>query len=109
MLVARTENLLCPLSLTDLVYSGVSVSPSPSPPPAPDAPAAPPSSDGDKLPGYGVAVIVVGFLLFAAVLMCAIAMYVKEKQGKPIFVNLDAVQVTASGGKAIQPTSSTAN
>jgi len=82
MLVSRTANLLCPLSLTDMKYSGVSA-----PPPAPD--------DSDDLPAWAIALIAVFCSLFVLVLAGACYMFAREKQGKPIFT-----EVTSEVAKA---------
>ena len=79
LLVNQTANLMCPLALTDIAYSGV---------------AAPVSTDDDdKLPGWGIAIIVIALVLFFAVLLFAIMMYRAEKRGKPIFTSLTDIQV----------------
>jgi len=96
VLVDRTANLLCPLALTDMSYSGVASSP---PPPSPGAPPLE-SGDDDDMPGWGVAVIVVVAVLFLAVLAFAIAMYLAEKRGAPIFVSLQDVQVANKAPQA---------
>lgn len=91
VLVSRTANLLCPLALPDMSYSGVFNSP---PPPSPAAPLAlPNASDDDDLPAWGIAVIVVVAVLFLMVLAFAIMMYLAEKRGKPIFTTLQDIQV----------------
>jgi len=95
-LVDRTASLLCPLALTDMSYSGVASSP---PPPSPGAPPVE-SGDNDDMPGWGVAVIVVVAVLFLAVLAFAIAMYLAEKRGAPIFVSLQDVQVANKAPQA---------
>ena len=87
VLVSRTANLLCPLALTDMSYSGVANPP-------------PPPSSSDDLPDWGIAVIVVVGVLFLAVLAFAIAMYLAEKRGAPIFVSLQDVQVAAKAPQA---------
>jgi len=89
VLVDRTANLLCPLALTDMSYSGVASSPPPVE-----------SGDNDDMPGWGVAVIVVVAVLFLAVLAFAIAMYLAEKRGAPIFVSLQDVQVANKAPQA---------
>ena len=81
LLVNRTANLLCPLALTDIAYSGVA------------APPPPPVSTDDALPGWGIAIIVIALVLFFAVLLFAIMMYRAEKRGKPIFTSLTDIQV----------------
>ena len=70
---------MCPLALTDIAYSGV------------DAPVS--TDDDDKLPGWGIAIIVIALVLFFAVLLFAIMMYRAEKRGKPIFTSLTDIQV----------------
>ena len=79
----QTANLMCPLALTDIAYSGVAA-----PPPPP-----PPVSTDDELPGWGIAIIVIALVLFFAVLLFAIMMYRAEKRGKPIFTSLTDIQV----------------
>ena len=78
LLVNQTANLLCPLALTDIAYSGV--------------PPSRVSTDDDKLPGWGIAIIVIALVLFFAVLLFAIMMYRAEKRGKPIFVSVNDIQ-----------------
>ena len=82
LLVNQTANLLCPLALTDIAYSGV--------------PPSPVSTDDDKLPGWGIAIIVIALVLFFAVLLFAIMMYRSEKRGKPMFVSVNDNQVVAN-------------
>ena len=84
LLVNQTANLLCPLALTDIAYSGVAAPPSPV------------STDDDKLPGWGIAIIVIALVLFFAVLLFAIMMYRSEKRGKPMFVSVNDNQVVAN-------------
>ena len=79
LLVNQTANLLCPLALTDIAYSGI--------------PPSPVSTDDDKLPGWGIAIIVIALVLFFAVLLFAIKTYRAEKRGKPIFVSANDIQV----------------
>ena len=57
----------------------VSVVSAPTPYPKPD----------DGLPGWAIAVIAVVCVLLVAVLTCAIAMFLRERAGKPIFQNLE--------------------
>ena len=64
---------LVPAGTTDIAYSGIL------PPPV--------STDDDKLPGWGIAIIVIALVLLFAVLLFAIMMYRAEKRGKPIFVS----------------------
>ena len=118
LLVNQTANLLCPLALTDIAYSGVAAPPSPvstdddddddsgvAAPPSPvstdddddddsgvAAPPLPVSTDDNKLPGWGIAIIVIAMVLLFAVLLFAIMMYRAEKRGKPIFVSLNDIQ-----------------
>ena len=80
----KTANLMCPLALTDIAYSGVAA-PLPAPP-------------DDELPDWGIAIIVIALVLFFAVLLFAIMMYRAEKRGKPIFTSLTDIQV-ANGAK----------
>ena len=77
----QTANLMCPLALTDIAYSGIA------------APPPPPTDDKDELPDWGIAIIVVVLVLFFAVLLFAIMMYRAEKRGAPIFIGLNDVQV----------------
>ena len=79
LLVNQTANLMCPLALTDIAYSGVAA-PLPAPP-------------DDELPDWGIAIIVIALVLFFAVLLFAIMMYRAEKRGKPIFTSLTDIQV----------------
>ena len=75
MLVTRTANLLCPLALTDMSYSGVTLSPSPA--------SASSNSDDDDT----VLVAIVIALAVAMLFVCGFAaiMYTKEKAGEPMF------------------------
>ena len=86
LLVNQTANLLCPLALTDIAYSGVAAPPSPVSTDDDD-------DDDDKLPGWGIAIIVIALVLFFAVLLFAIKTYRAEKRGKPIFVSANDIQV----------------
>ena len=63
----------------DSVVTVVSVVSAPTPYPKPD----------DGLPGWAIAVIAVVCVLLVAVLTCAIAMFLRERAGKPIFQNLE--------------------
>ena len=99
LLVNQTANLLCPLALTDIAYSGVAAPPSPVSTDDDDdddsgvaAPPLPVSTDDNKLPGWGIAIIVIAMVLLFAVLLFAIIMYRAEKRGKPIFVSLNDIQ-----------------
>ena len=99
LLVNQTANLLCPLALTDIAYSGVAAPPSPVSTDDDDdddsgvaAPPLPVSTDDNKLPGWGIAIIVIAMVLLFAVLLFAIMMYRAEKRGKPIFVSLNDIQ-----------------
>ena len=86
LLVNQTANLLCPLALTDIAYSGV------------DAPVS--TDDDDKLPGWGIAIIVIALVLFFAVLLFAIMMYRSEKRGKPMFVSVNDIPVANEKAQA---------
>ena len=88
LLVKQTANLMCPLALEDIAYSGVA------------APPSPPDDDDKKLPGWGIAIIVIALVLFFAVLLFAIMMYRAEKRGKPIFVSVNDTQVANAKAQA---------
>ena len=103
LLVNQTANLLCPLALTDIAYSGVAAPPSPVSTDDDDdddsgvaAPPLPVSTDDNKLPGWGIAIIVIAMVLLFAVLLFAIMMYRSEKRGKPMFVSVNDNQVVAN-------------
>ena len=55
-------------------------------------------SESDDVPPWVVIVIVIVSLLFVAVCIFASLMYFREKQGKPIFKNLEG----ASAGPAVE-------
>ena len=65
----------------DSVVTVVSVVSAPKPYPKPES--------GDDLPGWAIGVIAVVCVLLVAVLTCAIAMFLRERAGKPIFQNLE--------------------
>ena len=48
------------------------------------------TKDKDKIPGWGIALIVVACLLCVLFFAFAFGMYLREKQGKPIFLTLEA-------------------
>lgn len=64
----------------DSVVTVVSVVSAPTPYPKPES--------GDDLPGWAVGVIAVVCVLCLLLFACACAMYLREKQGKPIFTSL---------------------
>ena len=65
----------------DSVVTVVSVVSAPTPHPKPES--------GDDVPGWAIGVIAVVCVLLVAVLTCAIAMFLRERAGKPIFQNLE--------------------
>lgn len=73
---------------------------SPMPPPSPSLPpyTVGLKSESDDVPPWVVIVIVIVSLLFVAVCIFASLMYFREKQGKPIFKNLEG----ASAGPAVE-------
>ena len=81
MLVARTADLLCPLALSDMSYSGIDTSPSPVPP----STASNKSSDNDA-----VLLTVVIVMAVVSLVVCGFIflMYTKEKAGEPMFMPL---------------------
>ena len=86
MLVARTADLLCPLALSDMSYSGIDTSPAPTAS----------SNSGSSSEGSQVLLIIVIIMAVAMVSVCALVfvMYTKEKAGEPIFkplVDMDAI------------------
>ena len=96
-LAERTKNLRCPVQLKNLAYSGVSAPPPPPPPPFPSLPSSPSlplqmaeSKDDDVLPTWGIVLVAVVCLLFLLMFAAAFLMYRREKQGKPIFLTLEA-------------------
>ena len=46
--------------------------------------------DKEKIPAWGIALIVVACLLCVLFFACAFGMYLREKQGKPIFLTVEA-------------------
>ena len=48
--------------------------------------------DNDKIPAWGIALIVVACLLCVLFFVFAFGMYLREKQGKPIFVSMEKAQ-----------------
>ena len=82
MLVDRTANLLCPLALSDMSYSGIDTSPSPVPP---STASSNKSSDNDA-----VLLTVVIVMSVVSLVVCGFIflMYTKEKAGEPIFMPL---------------------
>ena len=48
--------------------------------------------DKDKIPAWGIALIVVACLLCVLFFVFALGMYLREKQGKPIFVSMEKAQ-----------------
>jgi len=83
VLKTATASLRCPLNLEDVVYS--------------EEGAAALSESSDSLPDYAKALIAVFCVLFVAFFLCACVMYMREKQGKPIFHSLDTVNVSSTG------------
>ena len=75
------------------VVTVVSVVSAPTPYPKPES--------GDDLPGWAIGVIVVVCVLLVAVLTCAIAMFLRERAGKPMFTTLEPKDNTAAGVEKI--------
>ena len=77
----------------DSVVTVVSVVSAPKPYPKPES--------GDDLPGWAAGVIALFAVLFCLALCFATFMYTREKQGKPIFTNLEPKDNTAVGVEKI--------
>ena len=77
----------------DSVVTVVSVVSAPKPYPKPES--------GDDLPGWAIGVIAVVCVLLVAVLTCAIAMFLRERAGKPMFTTLEPKDNTAAGVEKI--------
>ena len=66
-------------------------------------PSLPLSKSSDDIPDWAIALIVLFGLLFFVVSACALAMFLREKAGKPIFRSLEAPNPIASTTKRIEP------
>ena len=53
--------------------------------------------DKDKIPAWGIALIVVACLLCVLFFALAFGMYLREKQGKPLFLTLEADKANKAG------------
>ena len=90
MLAAHTAGLLCPVKLDELEYSGSSSSAPPS------QPTVATNASNDDVPAWSIVLIIVLCVLFLLFFFAALLMYLREKQGKPIFVSLDNQQAPST-------------
>ena len=82
MLKSRTENLKCPYvpKAEEMLYR-----------------------DRDKIPGWAIALIVIACLLCVLFSAFAFGMYFREKQGKPMFMTLEASKAAQKARQQAAP------